>query len=113
MSKSVFYAFATAAKAPTTLDAVNERLLTTLAAKWHAKTPVTVLEAMVILPEISTTTAHRRLKQLRNLGWIDLRTDDKDNRIKYIEPQKLASKHFAALGAAMVKAVSDMRAVGV
>jgi len=38
---------------------------------WASGEPLTVLKAMVIFPEKSTTTAHRRLKELRKAGFID------------------------------------------
>ena len=87
------------------LDAVNERILYTLAAKWYKNEFPTVLEAMVILPEISKTTAHRRLKQLRADDWISLVNYGKDGRIKYIAPTMQAQAYFAKLGAAIQSAV--------
>lgn len=50
------------------LDAVNKSILLTLALNWAEERRVTVLQTMVILPAISTTTAHRRLKELRVRG---------------------------------------------
>lgn len=87
------------------LDAVNERLLYTLAAKLQTELQITVLEAMVMLPEISTTTAHRRLKQLRADGWIYLQPNESDNRIKYVMLTQTTKNYFATLGAHMVNAV--------
>ena len=100
------YATLTRSTSPV-FDAVNERLITTLAVKWHSQTSVTVLEAMVIMPEISTTTAHRRLKQLRKGGWIDLVLDENDNRVKYVVPTIATRAYFTALGKLMAQAVSE------
>ena len=86
------------------LDAVESRMLNTFAASWHDEKQITVLEAMVMLPEISTTTAHRRLKMLRNKGMIDLNLDSHDNRVKYVVPTKVTHQYFAQLGQCMEKA---------
>jgi len=86
------------------LDAVESRMLSTFAAAWHEEKQITVLEAMVMLPEISTTTAHRRLKMLRKKGMIDLNLDDHDNRVKYVVPTKATHQYFAQLGQCMEKA---------
>ena len=86
------------------LDAVESRMLNVFAAAWHEGKTITVLEAMVMLPEISTTTAHRRLKMLRKKGMIDLDLDGQDNRVKYVVPTKETHQYFAQLGQCMEKA---------
>jgi DNA-binding MarR family transcriptional regulator len=86
------------------IDAVEERMLNLFAATWHAKQPMTVLQAMGLMTEISSTTAHRRIKSLRKKGLIALNIDDVDNRIKYVVPTDLAQKYFAQLGQCLDKA---------
>jgi len=86
------------------LDAVESRMLNVFAAAWHEGKTITVLEAMVMLPEISTTTAHRRLKMLRKKGMIDLDLDGQDNRVKYVVSTKATHQYFAQLGQCMEKA---------
>jgi hypothetical protein len=86
------------------LDPLEERLLTLLGSAWHEDGKVKVLEAMVLCDGISTTTAHRRLKSLRLKGLIELISDEKDNRIKYVVPTEITSKYFSALGECMVMA---------
>jgi len=104
MSKEIFQNYL--ANAPQiALDAVSLAMLKAFALHWASGEPLTVLKAMVMLPEISTTTAHRRLKELRKAGFIDLVLDQKDNRIKYVVSTKLSDTYFAALGKAMIKAV--------
>ena len=83
------------------LDAVENRMLGILASRWHEGKPITVLEAMVMLPEISTNTAHRRLTSLRKKGMIELNHDAQDRRIKYIVPTKATHRYFAQLGQCM------------
>ena len=86
------------------LDALEERFLNVLAASWHAGDRVTVLEAMRLLPDVSSTTAHRRLKTLRAKGLIVLQADESDSRIKYVTPTDSANKYFARLGQLLDKA---------
>ena len=83
------------------LDAVENRMLGILASRWHEGKPITVLEAMVMLPEISTNTAHRRLTILRKKGMIDPVLNEEDRRIKYIVPTKATHRYFAQLGQCM------------
>jgi hypothetical protein len=86
------------------MDPVEERLFNTFATAWHAGRQITVLEAMGMLPDISSTTAHRRLKTLRSKGWIAFQTDESDGRIKYVVPTEQATHYFSRLGEALDKA---------
>lgn len=79
------------------MDDVEEKLLNAFAQAWSAGVPLTVVDAMNILSDTSPATAHRRLKALRKSGWIDLKQDDEDNRIKYVVPTALADKYFSKL----------------
>jgi len=76
-------------------------MLGILASRWHEAKLITVLEAMVMLPEISTSTAHRRLTALRKKGMIGLNLDSQDNRVKYVVPTKATHRYFAQLGQCM------------
>jgi DNA-binding MarR family transcriptional regulator len=80
------------------LDPVEERLLHLFGTVWHAEQKITVLQAMAIYDDVSSTTAHRRLKSMRNKGIITLVSDLIDTRIKYVMPTPLASRYFAQLG---------------
>ncbi len=86
------------------MDAVEERLLNMLAATWQTGQQVTVLEAMVMSPDFSPATTHRRLKTLREKGLIDLDADSVDSRIKYVVPTPLANSYFAKLSECLEKA---------
>ena len=80
------------------LDAVEERVLESLAAAWGQGQKVTVLQAMGMSDDSSPTTVHRRLKSLRKKGFIGLHEDETDNRVKFIEPTAQADAYFARLG---------------
>jgi hypothetical protein len=88
----------------TPMDPVEERLFNTFATAWHAGRQITVLEAMGMLSDISSTTAHRRLKTLRGKGWITFQVDESDGRIKYVVPTDQANQYFAQLGECIDKA---------
>jgi hypothetical protein len=88
----------------TPMDPVEERLFNTFATAWHAGRQITVLEAMGMLSDISSTTAHRRLKTLRSKGWIAFQVDESDGRIKYVVPTEQANRYFSHLGECMDKA---------
>jgi len=79
------------------LDPVEERLLNTFAVLWQVGAPVTVLQSMEILDSTSPATVHRRLKTLRKKGFIALKVDESDNRVKFIRPTDLANTYFAKL----------------
>lgn len=80
------------------LDPVEERLLNLFASVWHHDQKITVLQAMGMSKDISSTTAHRRLKSLRAKGIIVLAADEIDNRVKYVQPTALAERYFAQMG---------------
>ena len=80
------------------LDPVEERLLNLFATVWHSGKQITVLQAMGMSTDVSSTTAHRRLKSLRKKGVITLLADEADNRIKYVQPTSLAQHYFSQLG---------------
>ncbi len=80
------------------LDPVEERLLNLFATVWHGGKQITVLQAMGMSTDVSSTTAHRRLKSLRKKGVITLVADETDNRIKYVQPTSIATQYFGQLG---------------
>ena len=84
-----------------TLDPTEEQLLNAVELQRHAGRKLTVLEAMALLPDVSPSTSHRRLKNLRAKGLISLEVDETDNRIKYVTPTVLADQYFDRLGQAL------------
>ena len=83
---------------PANADPIEEQLLNLLGALWYEGKKVTVLEAMDLLPEISSSTMHRRLKTLRQKGFISLEMDEFDNRVKYVVATPIATEYFLKLG---------------
>ena len=79
------------------IDPVEERLLNHFAAAWHTGSPLTVVEAMNKLSDLSPATVHRRLTALRNKGLVTLETDPTDKRIKYVVSTDVATTYFAQL----------------
>ena len=88
------------------LNAIEERLLNQCALSWLDGKAVTVVEAMKSSEEISPSTAHRRLKNLRKKGYITLVLDDLDNRIKYITYSQQTREYFSQLGACLTKSTT-------
>ena len=80
------------------LDPVEERLLNLFATVWQSEQKITVLQAMGMSSDVSSTTAHRRLKSLRQKGVLTLEPDPVDNRIKYVMPTATTHQYFAQLG---------------
>jgi DNA-binding MarR family transcriptional regulator len=80
------------------LDPVEERLLNLFATVWQADKKITVLQAMGMSNDVSSTTAHRRLKSLRQKGVLVLVADLVDSRIKYVMPTAMTHQYFSQLG---------------
>jgi len=81
-----------------------------LATTWVVHQKSTVLQAIQMDIEVSQCTAHRLLKGLRSKKFIALVMDEKDNRIKYVEPTDKANDYLSALGTCIHQA-RDRRAV--
>jgi DNA-binding MarR family transcriptional regulator len=89
------------------LDPVEQKLLSHLSKYWFQKQKVTVVEAMNMTNDISTSTIFRYLKKLRQKGYIELVVDVLDNRIKYVSPTALTDSYFTKMGKLMVKAAAE------
>ncbi len=78
----------------TPIDFVEDQLLQIILSNWLVKTNITVGEVLEEIKEISNSTLHRRLKNLRKIGIISHIADEIDNRIKYIYPTNLCIEYF-------------------
>lgn len=87
------------------LDPTETKILNLLITHWHNKKAITVVKAMHMTTEISTSTAFRHLKTLRKKGYVELVVDEIDNRVKYVQATNQAEDYFAKLGKLMVKAI--------
>ena len=86
------------------LDAIEKRVLNLLSVYWSNKKQVTVVEAMHMTTELSTSTMFRYLKKLRQKGYLELIVDEMDNRVKYVSPTKQTDKYFDKLGKLLTQA---------
>lgn len=86
------------------LDLAEERLLDQLAASWCVGKRITVVKAMQMSPDASSTTIHRRLKTLRTKGMLELEMDEDDNRVKFIVATELSRSYLGKLGESVVMA---------
>ena len=89
------------------LDLPEERLLDQLASSWCQGKKITVLKAMQMSTDASSTTVHRRLKTLRLKGMLELEIDEDDNRVKYIVSTDLSRDYLSQLGKSVVQAASN------
>ncbi len=92
------------------LDPAEERMLQCLAAAWSMDHPMTVLQSMSLPHGLSLSTAHRRLTQLRKKGFVSLKTDEQDARIRYVESTDKSQRYFAQLGRCMIEALKEVGA---
>jgi len=88
------------------LDLPEERLLDLLATFWSTGEKITVLKAMQLSSDASSTTVHRRLKTLRLKGMLALEMDEDDNRVKYIVSTTLSRNYLSQLGKSVIEAAS-------
>ncbi len=89
-----------------TLDPVEQKMLALLSKYWSGKQKITVVAAMHMTNEISTSTIFRYLKKLRQKGYIELVVDDFDNRVKYVSATAQTDSYFNKMGKLMMKATS-------
>ncbi len=88
------------------LDPVEQRLIESLCEQWAVGKRPAVKEAMLMtIDSISPSTVHRRLKSLRAKGFLELITDERDSRMKYVMPTAMLIQTFELMGEAMRQAV--------
>jgi hypothetical protein len=93
------------------LNSAEEKLLNMLAPSWSSDTKITVLKAMGLDPDISHSTSHRLLKSLRLKGFITLLSEERDTRVKYVEPSEKTEQFFTQLGQCLRRAVKPQAEV--
>jgi hypothetical protein len=93
------------------LNSAEEKLLNMLVPSWTSEVKITVLKAMGLDPEISHSTSHRLLKSLRLKGYITLLSEERDTRVKYVEPSEKTEQFFTQLGQCMRRALKPQAEV--
>ena len=88
------------------MDGTEVRLLNALAEKWRSGSKVGVLDAMNLLPDVSPSSLHRRLKTLRTKGLIALEEDKVDGRIKYDVGTPLFARYMSKMDECLAKAAA-------
>ena len=86
------------------MDSVEESLLNAVVLAAASNAALTVLQAMEILPDVSPSTTHRRIKALRKSGLVELVGHASDERIRYLMPTQLAQSYFAQMGECLKQA---------
>lgn len=88
------------------LDPIEKRVLNILSTHWSNGKSITVGESVNTIDELSSATAFKYIKKLKNKGYIQLVIDKTDNRVKYVLPTSLTDELFSNLGKYLVEAVS-------
>lgn len=88
------------------LDLSCERVLEFLGQAWREDKSIKVLQVMQHMPDMSSTTVHRRLKMLVAQDFIKLEMDEQDNRIKHIRPTDKTWALFAKRGQIIMDALT-------
>ena len=76
-------------------------LLESIALAWHEGSPMAVGEAITLTELGSPATLHKRLAELRQSGFIKVKTIASDRRTKLLVPTEKAIQYFDQLGQVM------------
>lgn len=79
------------------MSADEERMLCDLILRWHEIDLLTVKKVISSSYSTSSSSAYRRLRSLQEKGLVDLRVDQEDKRIKYVEPTAKARQYVRQL----------------
>ncbi len=88
------------------MDLDAKKLLEVIAVCHEAQKPLTVTDAMALNSIASPATIHRKLDQLRELGFIDTVFEGKNRRTKYLVPTEAAHTYFGKVGEVMQQALT-------
>jgi len=89
-----------------TVDATTMLLLNEIAIQHFDGKDLTVTEAMNLSQIASPATIHRKLDELRELGFIEQIFEGANRRTKFLVPTKLANAYFEKMSEAMTNAVN-------
>lgn len=85
------------------LTASERDLIKALNNYWIQGKTISVVAAMNLNNNMSTSTTFRIIKKLKEKGFIRLEVDKADNRIKYIKPTELIQLLFHQYGKILMK----------
>jgi predicted transcriptional regulator len=86
------------------MDAPEQSLLHMVVAAWHQDKLLTVTQAMNSSKDLSPATVHRKIQTLQAKGLLEIVSDDKDSRFKYLSPTRKAIEYFEQLSICMRQA---------
>lgn len=89
------------------ITADEMRLIKSLNNFWIRNEDISVVTAMSIVKNVSTSTTFRMLKKLRQKDFIKLEANKKDGRIKYVKPTDKIQSFFHQYGKILMKVASD------
>lgn len=91
------------------LTADEEQLLGQLVLRWQRDEQFTVGDLMQNSGRTSPSTIYRRLIALRDKGLADLRVDQNDRRVKFIQPTPLAHEYVQNFSARLDAMIAGER----
>lgn len=94
------------------LTAEEEQLLGDLVVRWHKEQDLTVSDVMLGSGRASASTIYRRLIGLRDKGLVALSADERDKRIRRVEPTGTAKDYMKLLGHGLETLMDDGKLAG-
>lgn len=91
------------------MTAEEEQLLRDLLIRWHSTKDIPVGEIMNSMTEVSAATAYRRIISLRDKGLVQLRVDQADKRVKFVDPTALALNYGDRINIALEGLLGESR----
>jgi DNA-binding transcriptional ArsR family regulator len=83
------------------MTAEEDELLRHLLVQWHEGQALSTSDAMEAMTGVSAATAYRRIIKLRDKGFVHLRVDQTDRRVKFVEPTAAALRYAGHVHAAL------------
>jgi DNA-binding MarR family transcriptional regulator len=75
------------------LTAEEDELLRSLLVRWYRETDISISDVTETMSGVSPATAYRRIIKLRDKGLVQLRVDQHDKRVKFVEPTEAALQY--------------------
>jgi DNA-binding MarR family transcriptional regulator len=88
-------------------DALEERMLALFAMAWDAGRQIPVTEAARMEADTPERTAFRRIKSLRDKGWVTIEPSPNDHRVKFVVPTRQTLQYFESLNRCLQQALES------